>query len=139
MMGHSRQPSTALAILLCLRDHHPGLSLRAATTFLMVCENEDVSVSELAYLLGDSSYNVSRSIDQLNRGEPNGSDRSLVERIPWHNDARLRVVRLTPLGRCLRQDIDTLVAAGRTLLPARGLDDASSLRPSATATVPEIA
>jgi DNA-binding MarR family transcriptional regulator len=89
----------------------PGARLTDITSFLIVCDNEGLSVKELAYLSGASAATISRSIKYLAQpGECNATADSLcLLRLSRHpQDGRLRGVFLTDDGRNLERDIRAL-------------------------------
>lgn len=115
-----RYPSTALAITQALLKINPRMSLRTASTLLTICENEGVSQAELAYLMGEAPCAISRAIDELSRDWDNGgaAPGPLVERRPWTQDARLRVVQLTDHGRAMRDLLNSQIEAARPIVAA---------------------
>lgn len=116
-----RYPSTALAITQALLKINPRMSLRTAAALLTICENEGISQAELSYLMGEAPCAISRAIDELSRDveEGRGDDAgALVERRAWTQDARLRVVQLTPRGRAIRDLLNSQIEAARPIVAA---------------------
>lgn len=116
-----RYPSTALSITQALLKINPRMSLRTATALLTICENEGISQAELAYLMGEAPCAISRAVDELSRDMDEGDSEvagPLVERRPWTQDARLRVVQLTPRGRAIRDLLNSQIQAARPIVAA---------------------
>lgn len=115
-----RYPSTALAITQALLKINPRMSLRTAAALLTICENEGISQAELSYLMGEAPCAISRAIDELSRDldEGRGEAGPLVERRAWTQDARLRVVQLTPHGRAVRDLLNSQIADARPIVAA---------------------
>ena len=111
MMAPSREPGTVLALLTRLQAADPMMTLTTAIAFALVCENEGICQSELAWLLRAGQHTVSRAVDRLS--VPDGSGQGLVERVGWSGDGRLRVIRLTARGRDLRDRLDAAVRGAR--------------------------
>ncbi|MBP7339258.1 MULTISPECIES: hypothetical protein [Niveispirillum] len=115
-----RYPSTALAITQALLKINPRMSLRTAAALLTICENEGISQAELSYLMGEAPCTISRAVDELSRDldEAEGETGPLVERRAWTQDARLRVVQLTPRGRAIRDLLNSQIEAARPIVAA---------------------
>lgn len=115
-----RYPSTALAITQALLKINPRMSLRTAAALLTICENEGISQAELSYLMGEAPCTISRAVDELSRDldEAAGETGPLVERRAWTQDARLRVVQLTPRGRAIRDLLNSQIEAARPIVAA---------------------
>lgn len=116
-----RYPSTALAIAQALLQINPRMTLRTATALLTICENEGISQAELSYLMGEAPCAISRAVDELSRAMDEGQESEagpLVERRAWTQDARLRVVQLTPRGRAIRDLLNNQIQAARPIVAA---------------------
>ncbi|HYC02922.1 MAG TPA: helix-turn-helix domain-containing protein [Azospirillaceae bacterium] len=116
-----QMPSTAVSLLFAFRSRDPQMSVLDAVAFALISENEGLSQTELAELLGEPSYVVSRVVDYLGQGttQTGRAQRQqglgLIERVPWDRDRRVRVLRLTQAGRVLRTSLDSLVIRPQTL------------------------
>ncbi len=98
------------------------------SVFLYVCENEGLTITELAWLTGSTVSVVARTV-RIMAGE-------VVERGPATShilltldpasDRRLKLVRLTREGRDLRDRLEALIAAARPILPRRARSGAQS-------------
>jgi DNA-binding MarR family transcriptional regulator len=106
-----RQRSTVLAALELFRKLDAPHSLNAATVFLYVCENEGVNTTELAHLSRLSVASVCKIAKAFATLESGG----LLEFASTFADKRLKMVYLTPAGRALRAELDTLITAARPI------------------------
>lgn len=104
----------ALKAVPMIRLLRPGAGLADITSFLIVCDNEGVSVKQLAYLGGTSTATISRSINYLARSPECASiaDHLCLLRLSLHpNDGRRRAVFLTDDGQHLKRDIGALFSS----------------------------
>jgi DNA-binding MarR family transcriptional regulator len=109
-----RQRSTVLAAVEIFRKLNTPHSLNAATVFLYVCENEGVNTTELAHLCHLSVASVCKIAKAFSTPEAG----SLIEFAGTFADKRLKMVYLTPSGRALRTELDTLIKAARPITVA---------------------
>ncbi|HYE50803.1 MAG TPA: hypothetical protein VEB20_14505 [Azospirillaceae bacterium] len=116
-----RRRSSPLEILETFRRIDPEVALKDVCAFLYVCENEGISVGELAYLLGTSRSTTTRTVAYLAEGVAGGPP--LVDLRPWPQDWRVKIVRLTAEGRALRDRINGVVAEARPVAPAPEEED----------------
>jgi DNA-binding MarR family transcriptional regulator len=117
----ARRRDSVLQSLERLRRLRPELNFMHVITFLYVCENEGLSVSELAQVCGTTRATASRNARGLaERGAPG----SLAPWAGWLEaranpaDAHGRQLFLTPAGRRLRDEIDALIAEARPIVDA---------------------
>ncbi len=92
----------------------PTASLTDFMSLLYVCENEGVSVKELAYLGGTSAATMSRSIKYLagySECDLAAEYLCLLRLCSHPCDGRRRAVFLTEDGRQLKRDIEALFSA----------------------------
>ena len=98
--------------MLALKALDPRISVNEIVAFLYTCENEGLSVQELAYVAGLTQSTASRSLRSL--GRP-GSDWAqppalgLVEAFLNPQDGRSHVIHLTDQGRELRARLDEMI------------------------------
>lgn len=98
----------------------PRISVNEIAAFLYVCENEGLSVQELAFVAKLTQSTASRSLRALG---PPGSQWSqppalgLVEAFLNPSDARSHVVHLTAHGRELRERLDRIIRTAVTIVP----------------------
>jgi DNA-binding MarR family transcriptional regulator len=94
------------------------ISVNEIVAFLYTCENEGLSVQELAYVAGLTQSTASRSLRALG---PSGSGWSqppalgLVEPYLNPSDGRSHVVHLTEKGRALRDRLDSFIRRAVTI------------------------
>jgi DNA-binding MarR family transcriptional regulator len=107
-----RPRDSLLEAILALKALDARISVNEIVAFLYTCENEGLSVQELAYVAGLTQSTASRSLRSL--GRP-GSDWSqapalgLVDAFLNPTDGRSHVIHLTDLGRELRDRLDELI------------------------------
>lgn len=94
------------------------ISVNEIVAFLYVCENEGLSVQELAYVAGLTQSTASRSLRSLGRA---GSDWAqppalgLVDAFLNPTDGRSHVVHLSDRGRTLRDKLDEMIRRAVTI------------------------
>jgi DNA-binding MarR family transcriptional regulator len=107
-----RPRDSLLEAILALKALDARISVNEIVAFLYVCENEGLSVQELAHVAELTQSTASRSLRSL--GRP-GSDWAqapalgLVDAFLNPTDGRSHVVHLTDLGRELRDQLDGLI------------------------------
>jgi DNA-binding MarR family transcriptional regulator len=107
-----RPRDSLLEAILALKALDARISVNEIVAFLYTCENEGLSVQELAYVAGLTQSTASRSLRSL--GRP-GSDWAqppalgLVDAFLNPTDGRSHVVHLTDQGRALRDRLDDLI------------------------------
>ena len=107
-----RPRDTLLEAVLALKALDPRISVNEIVAFLYTCENEGLSVQELAYVAGLTQSTASRSLRSL--GRP-GSDWAqapalgLVDAFLNPTDGRSHVAHLTDRGRALRDLLDEMI------------------------------
>ena len=107
-----RPRDSLLEAILALKAQDARISVNEIVAFLYVCENEGLSVQELAFVAGLTQSTASRSLRSLGR---QGSDWAhppaigLVEAFLNPTDGRSHVVHLTDKGRALRDRLDELI------------------------------
>lgn len=107
-MTRIRRRNSVLAALERLRSGGEQLNLTEVLAYLYVCENEGLSVSELALLLRTTTATASRTVASLSEGEASGGLELVASRTNERH-AQGRVLVLTPRGRRMREDIDRLI------------------------------
>jgi len=107
-----RPRDTLLEAILALKALDPRISVNEIVAVLYTCENEGLSVQELAYVAGLTQSTASRSLRSL--GRP-GSDWAqppalgLVDAFLNPHDSRSHVIHLTDEGRELRDRLDEMI------------------------------
>ncbi len=101
-----------LASLEIFRFAYRSVPLGSIIAFLQVCENEGMSVKDLAFRCGFSVASVSRFLRALH--QPPRQDAAacngLLHVVRYPGDGRRRSVFLTADGRQLRDEIEALFA-----------------------------
>ena len=107
-----RPRDSLLEAVLALKALDARISVNEIVAFLYTCENEGLSVQELAYVAGLTQSTASRSLRALGRA---GSDWAqppalgLVDAFLNPHDSRSHVIHLTDLGRELRERLDEVI------------------------------
>jgi DNA-binding MarR family transcriptional regulator len=113
-----RPRDTLLEALLAIKALEPRISVNEIVAFLYTCENEGLSVQELAYVARLTQSTASRSLRAL--GLP-GSDWAqppalgLVDAFLNPSDGRSHVIRLSDKGRDLRDRLDAMIKRAVTI------------------------
>lgn len=100
------------------------VSVNEVIAFLYVCENEGLTVQDLADLAGLTQSTASRSLRALG---PEGSEWSqapalgLVEAFLNPSDARSHVIHLTDRGHDLRRRLDAVIRQATPIAPPEEL------------------
>ena len=96
------------------------VSLSEVIAFLYICENEGLSVQELAYVTGMSQSAASRNLRGLGRpGTPWAKSPALglVDPFLRPTDQRSHVLHLSEAGEALRDRLDGVIRRSVTILP----------------------
>ena len=107
-----RTRNAVLQALLAFKELDPRVSVNEAVAFLYVCENEGLTVQQLANVAQFTQSTASRSLRALG---PEGSDWSqvpalgVVEAFINPRDGRSHVVCLSERGRALRERLDSII------------------------------
>ena len=114
----ARPRDSLLEAILALKALDARISVNEIVAFLYTCENEGLSVQELAYVAGLTQSTASRSLRSL--GRP-GSDWAqppalgLVDAFLNPTDGRSHVVHLSDRGRALRDKLDEMIRRAVTI------------------------
>jgi len=119
--GYDSSLARALAHV---RRAHADITLTELVTFMTIVENEGVTVSGLARLCGFTEATASRTIRGLAPADMPGAlspSRGLVHLMRGPTENRSRHAFLTPAGRGLRDDLQSIIegADAPGLAPAR--------------------
>jgi DNA-binding MarR family transcriptional regulator len=116
-----RVRDSLLEALIAFKALDPRIGVNEVVAFLYTCENEGLSVQELAYVAKLTQSTASRSLRSLG---PPGSDWSqppalgLVEAFINPADARSHVIHLSARGREVRDRLDAIIRAAVTIAPS---------------------
>lgn len=106
-----RSRNTLLAALECFRNKTPDLWVNNIVTFLYVCENEGISINELAHVSRLSLPTASRAIRSFAVNDRRGGlGLGLVELVENPADARSKLILLTEKGRQMALELDRLIS-----------------------------
>jgi len=115
-----RPRDSLLEALSLFKTLNPTITVNEIVSFLYTCENEGLSVQELAYVSRMTEPTASRSIRSF--GPPDSEWArppacGLVEAFLNPNDGRGRVLHLTAEGRAMRARLDEII--GQAIAIAR--------------------
>ncbi|WP_309644187.1 MarR family winged helix-turn-helix transcriptional regulator [Phenylobacterium sp.] len=108
-----RPRDSLLEALSLFKTLNPTITVNEIVSFLYTCENEGLSVQELAYVSRMTEPTASRSIRSF--GPPDSEWArppacGLVEAFLNPNDGRGRVLHLTAEGRAMRARLDEIIS-----------------------------
>jgi DNA-binding MarR family transcriptional regulator len=115
-----RARDSLLEALVAFKALDPRIGVNELVAFLYTCENEGLSVQQLAHVAKLTQSTASRSLRSLG---PAGSDWSqppalgLVEAFINPADARSHVIHLSARGREMRDRLDAIIRAAVTIAP----------------------
>jgi DNA-binding MarR family transcriptional regulator len=113
-----RRRDSLLEALMAFRALDPRVSFNEVVAFLYTCENEGLSVQELAFVAGMSQSAASRNLRALGRADSPWSvppALGLIEPYLRPSDGRSHVLHLTPEGERLRDALDEIIRRGVTI------------------------
>jgi len=116
-----RRRSSVLQAIETLRRLQPQLNLMHLVTYLYICENEGLNVSELAQVCRTTRATASRNARGLAERSASGAlapYAGWVEARQNPSDAHGRQLFLTRAGRNLRDELDELIAEARAIVVA---------------------
>ena len=108
-----RRRDTILAAIEAFREESLPRSLTALTLFLYICENEGLTVSELAHVARVHVAMAARIVKTM-AGEahetPLAPERVIFELRTSAEDKRLKLIHLSPRGLQIRERLEQLIA-----------------------------
>jgi DNA-binding MarR family transcriptional regulator len=107
-----RPRDSLLEALTYFKALSPGVTVNEIIAFLYTCENEGLSVQELAYICRMTEPTASRSIRTFGPADSPWSRPpalGLVEAFMNPKDGRSRVIHLTEAGREARRKLDAVI------------------------------
>jgi len=110
-----RQRDCILDAMLAFRAINPRVSVSEIIAYLYTCENEGLSVQELAYVTGMTQSAASRNLRALGQaGTPWAKSPALGLVSPFlsPSDGRSHVLHLSEEGVRLRDRLDGIIARG---------------------------
>jgi DNA-binding MarR family transcriptional regulator len=115
-----RQRDSLLEAMLAFRALSKRVTVSEIVAFLYTCENEGLSVQELAYIAGFSQSAASRNLRALGRPDiPWSLDPALglIEPFLSPSDGRSHVLHLSEDGRGLRDRLDEIIGQAILIRP----------------------
>jgi DNA-binding MarR family transcriptional regulator len=114
----ARRRNAVLQSLEQLRRVQPRLNLMHVITFLYICENEGLNVSELAQICHTTRASASRNARSLADRTSAGAlapYAGWVQTAPNPANPHGRQLYLTRAGRAMRDQLDTVIAEARAI------------------------
>jgi DNA-binding MarR family transcriptional regulator len=139
--GPPRRRDTILAAIEAFREEELPRSLSSLMLFLYICENEGLTVSELAYVSKVPVAKAARIVKILageSREAPLAADRVLFECRASPQDRRLKFVHLAPRGRQICARMEALIALATPIKAPEGASPPSAA-PSGAPGTPALA
>ena len=112
-----RQRNAILETLELFRDLHPGITLGNMIAFMYACENEGLTILDLAQVSGFYLATASRTIRAFSRPDAEGAMSpalGLIEVVPT---PRGKTIHLTEAGRKLRAQLEEIIAEAAPIQP----------------------
>ena len=113
-----RRRDSILAAMELFRDVDPGITITGVVTFLYVCENEGITMTELASVSGLRTATASRSIRALGVPGARGSlppALGLVDVRNFGPHLNSRTLFLTESGRALKDRLNGFIRSAVTI------------------------
>lgn len=107
--------NTLFAAVAAMRAACPRLTLRQAILFLYVCENEGLSLHELAFVSRVGDATTSRGVKMLSSDDPELIPAPLLSVRPHPGDRRIVLIYLTEQGEALKNEIGGAIERRRTI------------------------
>jgi DNA-binding MarR family transcriptional regulator len=102
--------NSLFAALDAMRASFPSLTLRQSIAFLYVCENEGLSLRELAYISRMHDQTVSRGVRSMALGGPDRTWPPLLRLQKHPSDGRLLLIFLSEAGATLKEAVNRAIA-----------------------------
>jgi DNA-binding MarR family transcriptional regulator len=117
-----RRRDTILAAIEAFREENLPRSLTGLMLFLYICENEGLTVSELAHVAHVHVAMAARIVKTMagqTHETPLSPERVIFELRGSPEDKRLKLIHLTPRGRAIRDRLDRLIAEAAPIVQDR--------------------
>jgi DNA-binding MarR family transcriptional regulator len=105
-----RQRNSILETLELFRDLHPGITLGNMIAFMYTCENEGLTILDLAQVSGFYLATASRTIRAFSAPDAEGAMSPALGLIEVTQTPRGKTIHLTEAGRKLRAQIEEIIA-----------------------------
>lgn len=113
-----RQRNAVLEALEMFRDLHPGMTLGNMIAFMYTCENEGLTILDLAQVSGFYLATASRTIRAFSAPEADGAMSPALGLIEITQTPRGKTIHLTDAGRKLRAQLEDIIAESAPIQPS---------------------
>ena len=113
-----RQRNAILEALEMFRDLHPGMTLGNMIAFMYTCENEGLTILDLAQVSGFYLATASRTIRAFSAPEADGAMSPALGLIEITQTPRGKTIHLTDAGRKLRAQLEDIIAESAPIQPS---------------------
>ena len=131
-----RQRNAILETLELFRDLHPGITLGNMIAFMYTCENEGLTILDLAQVSGFYLATASRTIRAFSCPEAEGAMSPALGLVEVTQSPRGKTIHLTEAGRKLRAQLEDIIAEAAPIEPRTVQSGVAASPPSATYPVP---
>jgi DNA-binding MarR family transcriptional regulator len=112
-----RQRNSVLETLELFRELHPGITLGNMIAFMYTCENEGLTILDLAQVSGFYLATASRTIRAFSQPDAEGAMSPALGLIKVTQTPRGKTIHLTEAGRKLRAEIEAIIAEASPIEP----------------------
>ena len=113
-----RQRNAILEALEMFRDLHPGMTLGNMIAFMYTCENEGLTILDLAQVSGFYLATASRTIRAFSTPDADGAMSPALGLIEITQTPRGKTIHLTDAGRKLRAQLEDIIAESAPIQPS---------------------
>ena len=113
-----RQRNAILEALEMFRDLHPGMTLGNMIAFMYTCENEGLTILDLAQVSGFYLATASRTIRAFSAPDADGAMSPALGLIEITQTPRGKTIHLTDAGRKLRAQLEDIIAESAPIQPS---------------------
>jgi Transcriptional regulators len=113
-----RQRNALLEGLELFRDLHPGITLGNMIAFMYTCENEGLTILDLAQVSGFYLATASRTIRAFSCPDAEGAMSPALGLVELTQSPRGKTIHLTEAGRKLRAQLEEIIAEAAPIQPA---------------------
>ena len=113
-----RQRNAVLEALEMFRVLHPGMTLGNMIAFMYTCENEGLTILDLAQVSGFYLATASRTIRAFSTPDADGAMSPALGLIEITQTPRGKTIHLTDAGRKLRAQLEDIIAESAPIQPS---------------------
>ena len=113
-----RQRNAILETLEMFRDLHPGITMGNMIAFMYTCENEGLTILDLAQVSGFYLATASRTIRAFSEPDADGAMSPALGLIEDTQTPRGKTIHLTAAGRKLRAQLEAIIAEAAPIQPS---------------------